>query len=288
MRMKPECYVCALRQALSASRLVSDDESFQVELLVRTSRIISEIDPTYTPPEAGELVYRAIREISGKDDPFEEQKRIQNENALRLLPWLESMVSKAEDPLLMSARLSIAGNAIDTGAQESFDLEGAIRRAVEGERELRDYKSFKHVLEKAKKIVLVADNSGEIVFDRVLLETIKDSRDGEIEITVAVRGGPIINDVTEKEARFCGMDEISEIISTDMEMPGTLLSHSNPDFLKLFRNADVVLSKGQGNWETLEGCNRGIFFLLQAKCPVVARANQCEFGELLLLEGNHK
>jgi uncharacterized protein with ATP-grasp and redox domains len=270
-----------MRQALSAARLVTDDASFHHRCLIETAGILKRSRREMTPPELGEDIYRMVRELSGNPDPFREQKKRQNDAVMPLLPWLRETVASADDPLLMAVRLAIAGNAVDTGAQESFDLERSVAAAVRDEASLEDYPVLSERIEGARTVLIVADNCGEILFDQVLIETIKGA--SEAEVILAVRGGPIINDVTELEARELGLDRLCTVIPTGMEMPGTLIARTTPGFRKAFREADAVLSKGQGNWETLDECDREVFFLLQAKCEAVAAINRCEPGSSLLL-----
>lgn len=281
MKILPECYACAMRQALSAARLVTDDEDFHHRCLLETAGILSRSRRDMTPPEVGEQFYRVVRELSGSADPFREQKRRQNDAVLSLLPWLRDTVARAEDPLLMAVRLAIAGNAVDPGAQESFDLETSVMEAVSGEAGLDAYPALLEGLSRARTVLLIADNCGEIVFDLVLVETILASRN--LEVVVAVRGGPIINDATELEAREVGMDRVATVISSGMEMPGTVVTRSTGRFREAFEAADIVISKGQGNWETLDDSDREVFFLLQAKCRAVAAMNRCAEGQALLI-----
>ena len=281
MRLLSECYACALRQTLSAARLVASDDSFHHRCLQEAARILTRARMDMTPPEVGEEIYRMVREFSGEDDPFRGQKMRQNQVVEALLPWLREAVASAPDPLLMAVRLSIAGNAVDPGAQESFDLERSVMEAVGEEAGLEAYPALRERMAGAKSVLFTADNCGEIVFDRVLLETMLDAFD--MEVVLAVRGAPIINDATEVEAREAGMDGLCEIISSGMEMPGTLLPRTTERFREEFSSADLVISKGQGNWETLEESDREIFFLFQAKCTAVARVNDCRVGQALLV-----
>ncbi len=281
MKVLPECYVCALRQVLAAARLAGGDD-FAIACLKKASEILAQLPDGLTPPEMGEPIYRIVREISGIRDPFSLQKKRQNEVVLALYPWLEERVKDSDDPLLTAMKLAIAGNAVDTGAQESFNLMKSISDALEKEGRYEAYELFRSKLEDSKAILYVADNCGEIVFDKLFIETII-RRLGAVEIILAVRGGPIINDVTEAEAKDVGLGELCEIIPTGMWMPGTLLEKTTEAFKRHFERADLVISKGQGNWETLEETDREIFFLLQAKCPVVARINKCDEGNFLLL-----
>lgn len=286
MKLLPECYLCALRQALSAARMVSDDVEFHNEVMRETSLILAGANPGSTPPEVGELFYRMIRERSGTDDPFAGQKRTQNDHVIALLPWLRETVARSDDPLMTAVRLAIAGNAVDPGAQESFDLEKSVMEAVEGEAGLDAYREFARRLDGARRVLVVADNCGEVVFDRVLVETMLErarAAGRELDVTMAVRGGPVINDVTMVEAEELGLGELCRLVSTGLEMPGTVLERAAPGFRRAFEDADLVVSKGQGNWETLEGGGREIFFMFQAKCPPVAAVNRCAEGRPLLL-----
>ncbi|MHB8894834.1 MAG: damage-control phosphatase ARMT1 family protein [Candidatus Geothermincolia bacterium] len=284
MKILPDCHVCAMRQALAAARLVSDDPDFQHRCLQEAARLLAECPLDVTPPEAGEGLYRMVREMSGNPDPFEAQKREQNDAVLEIVPWLRETVASADDPLLMAVRLAIAGNVVDPGAQASFDLEKSVVEAVSGERGLEHFDPFARRLGKARSVLVVADNCGEVVFDMVLIEAMRQARGGELDITVAVRSAPIINDVTEKEARAIGLDRLARVMPSGSEMPGTVLARSTAEFQEIFEGADLVISKGQGNWETLEDSEREVFFMFQAKCPAVALMNDCPEGSLLLLK----
>ena len=280
MEFLPECFACAMRQALAAARLVTDDQSFHHRCLIEAAEILTGAERGMTPPQMGEHIYGMVRRLSGNPDPFSEQKREQNQAVEALLPWLRETVDAAGDRLLMAVRLAIAGNIVDPGAQESFDLETSVMEAVTGEAGLEAYPAFAEALDRAATVLFIADNCGEIVFDRVLVETMLSMRD--VDITLAVRGAPIINDVTEEDALQVGMQELCTIISSGSEMPGTFLPDTNEQFRELFYSADMVISKGQGNWETLEDCDREVFFLFQVKCPVVAKVKCCPEGCPLL------
>ncbi len=283
MNILPDCWVCAMRQALGAARLVGGDSEFQHQVLQEAAKLLAASERDITPPEAGEGLYALIREMSGNEDPFAEMKRQQNEAVLAIVPWLRETIAGADDPLLMAVRLAIAGNTVDPGAQASFDLEKSVMAAVEGEGALEHFEAFAERLAGADSVLMVADNSAEIVFDRVLIETMRELRSDELDVVVAVREAPIINDVTEAEARDVGIDKVARIISSGSQMPGTVLARSTPEFQEAFEDADLVISKGQGNWETLEDSEREVFFMFQAKCPAVAAYNDCEEGALLLL-----
>lgn len=259
---------------------MSEDTLFLDKCMREASAILATDKNGMTPPAVGELIYHKIHELSGNPDPFEEKKSKQNQAAFSLLPWLRETVKAAPSALLMAVRIAIAGNVVDPGALESFDLESTVMEAVIGESNLEAYPEFERRVLKAKSILLIADNCGEVVFDRVLLETISGLTDARL--VVAVRDVPIINDVTMKEAVEVGLTEICDVISSGSRMPGTFLPRTNQEFQKLFHESDLVISKGQGNWETLENSDRDIFFMLQVKCTTVSRMTGIEVGKPVL------
>ena len=128
----------------------------------------------------------------------------------------------------------------------------------------------------------MADNAGETVFDRILIEEIKKG-DSNKEIIYAVKESPAINDALIEDAYYCGIDRIAKVISSGSDAPGTVLSLCSKKFLKLYRNADMIISKGQGNFEALSNAKRPIFFMFMAKCPVIAREVNCKIGDVILL-----
>lgn len=280
MELLPDCYSCAMRQAASAANLVSDDDSFLDLCAKEVSAILKGASPAMTPPALAEIIYSKIGELSGNNDPFRDKKSKQNQAAFDLLPWLRKTINSAPDPLLMAVRIAIAGNVVDPAAHESFDLEGTVMEAVEFGHNLEAYPVFKRKLAEADSILLIADNCGEIVFDRVLLETISGSSGARM--VAAVRDAPIINDVTMREAIEVGLPDICEVISSGSRMPGTFLPGTSPEFQKLFHESDLVISKGQGNWETLENSDREIFFMLQVKCMTVSMMTGLEVGQPVL------
>lgn len=283
MKIMPACHVCAMRQMLDTATMVSDDADFHHACLQEAARLLADMSLDVTAPEAGESLYRMVKEMSGNPDPFEDQKRKQNLAVLEIVPWLRDTIDGAEDPLLMAVRLAIAGNVVDPGAQASFDLQKSVSEAISGERGLEQYGRFRERLAGAGDVMLVADNCGEVVFDMLLIEAMREARRRELDVTVAVRSAPIINDVTEKEALEIGLDRLATIMPSGSEMPGTVLERTTQEFRCAFERADLVISKGQGNWETLEECDREVFFMFQAKCPSVAAINDCPEGSLLLL-----
>ncbi|HNT32981.1 MAG TPA: ARMT1-like domain-containing protein [Candidatus Aminicenantes bacterium] len=267
MKTSLDCLPCFVRQALDAARMVSTDPAFHERFLREILARITEMSLDTAPAVFGRELHRRIRGLSGREDPYREAKERQNRLALALMPGLREKISAAPDPLILAARLAAAGNVIDLGAPGPISetnvresIAQALTRPLAGEGN-----KFREEVLSAKNILYLADNAGEIVMDRLFIEQLGPSR-----VTVAVRGGPILNDATRADARATGLDEIVEIIDNGSDAPGTLLEDCSPEFRRRFEAADLVLAKGQGNFETLAGHPKNIVFLFKIKCPVIA------------------
>jgi uncharacterized protein with ATP-grasp and redox domains len=221
-----------------------------------------------------------IRKLIGNTDPYRELKQRFNRLALELCAELEERVGTSEDPLETAVRLAIAGNIIDLGVKTSIkesDIERIIRDCLTADFDSRQVEEFRNAVSRAEKILYLADNAGEIVFDRLLIEQLPAEK-----VTVVVKGSPVINDATMEDAEFAGLTEMLEVIDNGSDAPGTILESCSQAFRNHFAEADLVIAKGQGNYETLSDVNKSIFFILKAKCPVIARDLGCEVGEMIL------
>ncbi|MCD4796067.1 MAG: ARMT1-like domain-containing protein, partial [Candidatus Cloacimonetes bacterium] len=264
MKTYLDCLPCFMNQALRAGRIATKDEHKIKQLLDEVGTLIQEIPMENTPPETGALIYKKVSEITGNYDPYKKIKTKNIEHALHLYPNLKQKVKESEDSLLTAIRLAVAGNVIDLGIDKEFDIVKDVEIILHQEFSVFDYELFKRELNKAKEILYIGDNSGEAVFDKILIEELGKP------VTFVVREIPVINDVTFKEAKQIGIDKIAKVISSGTTAPGTILKNCNDDFLEKFKDADMIISKGQGNYEGLSGIDRSIFFLLKAKCPVIA------------------
>lgn len=271
-----DCIPCFLKQALFAARAGTKDEKKIKDVLDRVAQLIPDIPLDSPPPETARFIYRAVREVTGMADPFEAYKNRSIEKALSLYAELKSTVDGSEDPLRTAVKMAIAGNVIDLGADPDFDLEGEMRNLFREDLPEDHYESFKRSLEKARSILYLGDNAGETVFDRILIETMGK------ETVYAVRDIPIINDATIEDARKSGIGKVARIVSSGCDAPGTILKRCSQEFLSLFAAADLIISKGQGNFESLSIEDAPIFFLLKVKCPVIARHLGTGIGDLIL------
>ena len=281
MRTYLDCFPCVLRQTLEAAREATDDEAKQRELLNRVMELLISLRLEVSPPEIGQVVHRLIRERTDVRDPYAEKKRHYNERATALLPRVRELIENSEDPLRTAVRLAIAGNVIDFGVQSSgFDLEGEIERAIETPFGIDDYNRFVEDVRKAGTLVYLGDNAGEIAFDRLLVEVLQ--RLSPAEITFVVRGEPVLNDATLEDARGVGLTEVVRVVDNGSDAPATVLSEVRPDVRRLIENADVVIAKGQGNYETLSTAPLNIYFLFKVKCPVIGRDAGVDVGKYVL------
>jgi len=293
MKTYLECISCFFKQALEAARMAGADNETQKKILDEVAKAIPGIKLTSTPPEMGKTIHDVVKKMTGQEDPYKDLKEKANEQTLKIYPELRKKIESSEDKLLMAVELAIAGNIIDYGTKNSLDVEKELtkilqreQRVIEDEKEsIFDFQSFEKAVNNAESILYIGDNVGETVFDCILLEQIKRIFP-EKEIVYAVREKPIINDALKEDAVKAGIDNFAEIISSGSEVPGTIISLCSKDFIDLFEKSDLVISKGQGNYETLSDEKRPIFFLFMAKCPVIARDVNCEVGEIILVR-NH-
>jgi uncharacterized protein with ATP-grasp and redox domains len=293
MKTYLECISCFFKQALEAARMAGADAKTQKKILDEVAKTIPGIKLSSTPPEMGKTIHDVVKKLTGKKDPYKSLKERATKQTLKIYPELKKKIESADDRLLMAVELAIAGNIIDYGTKNSLDVEKELKkilkkeqRIIEEEKEyIFDFKSFKEALKNAKSILYIGDNVGETVFDCILLEEIKRIYPKK-EIIYAVREKPIINDVLKEDAVNAGIGNFAEIISSGSDVPGTIIPICSKPFIDIFKNSDLVISKGQGNYETLSDEKRPIFFLFMAKCPVIARDVDCGVGEIVLVR-NH-
>jgi len=280
MKTALDCIPCFTRQALDAARMVSTEASVHEDVARRVLALAAEMDFAQPPPVVGRDIHRIIRAVTGVVDPYRDIKERFTRFALSLYPSLAERVANSDDRLETAVRLAIAGNVIDLGV-ESDITEEAIERGVEemlsGRIAGAALEAFRERVAEASDILYIADNAGEIVFDRLLIEELQPT-----PVTVVVRGHPVINDATRADAEAAGLDGRVEIIDNGSDAPGTVLTDISPECRRRFDRADLVIAKGQGNYETLSEVDREVFFLLKAKCPVIADDIGCETGSIVV------
>ncbi len=271
MKTALECLPCYLRQSLRVARLQGCSKERQHEVMRKVAALLPELDLERTPPANSMGIYAAIAAVTGCDDPYLSVKREENSRALARLPELRERVRSATEPFNEAVSHAIAGNLIDYGAAGRSEIEAAFatweRRSMAIDHRQRLGEKVA-ALKPGATVLYLADNCGEIVYDALVLELLAEKG---LDITVAVKSGPIINDALIEDAHTVGLDRVARIIANGTACPGTPLESCSAQFLRHFETADLVISKGQGNFETLSEARREIFFLLSVKCGVVGR-----------------
>jgi len=279
MKVYLDCIPCFLRQALEAARWATDDERCQRAVLDTVAQLIPSLPLNATPIDMGREIHRAVRQVTGTDDPYREVKKQVNDRALELHLECQKRVEASADPLFTALKVAAAGNVIDFATNSIFDLNLSIEECLKDGVRMADYPTLKKRLEDVAEVLYLGDNAGEIVFDKLVVEQLVKL--GK-RVTYVVRGGPILNDVTVDDASYVSMDEIAQIVSSGSDGPGTALKWCTREFLDRFGQAKLLISKGQGNFEGLSDVTSPIFFLLKVKCPVVAQELGEKLGEIVL------
>jgi len=280
MRTYLDCIPCFVRQGLDSIRMTTDDEQIHEKVLRRILSLASKMDMRKSPPVMAQKIHRFIHEITGVKDPYLETKNHCNKLALQMYPELRERVETASDPLETSVRLAIAGNIIDFGVNsvvEHTQIEKTIAQSLIKPLDMEALDRFRSATAEAENILYLGDNAGEIVFDRLLIEQLPYQK-----ITFVVKGSPILNDATIEDAEIVGLTEVVDVIDNGSDAPGTILEQCSAEFRQRFYESDLLIAKGQGNFETLCDINKDSFFLLQPKCAVLARHLGCEIGRLVL------
>jgi damage-control phosphatase, subfamily I len=277
MKAYLDCYPCFFVQTLNTMRLITSDEEEIWKVLKAVSSFLPELSFDSTPPEIGREIYRIISDMTGVKDPYCDIKKRCTQQALALYPDIKEKVRKAENSLLAAVKAAVAGNIIDFGAQAEFDIKKDLGRILEQDFAVNDFERFARMVKKSKKTVYLADNAGETVFDRILIEEMA------VPVIYAVRDKPVINDAVTKDAVEAGIDRVARVISSGSDAPGTILDYCSNHFKNIFKSADLIISKGQGNYEALSDVQGPIFFLLKSKCPVIAKDIGVPEGSIILM-----
>ncbi len=273
-----DCLPCLMQQTLDALRRVTEDDEVQAKVMAEAARIISNYQDYRCSPAVMRDVQKYLKEVSGVADPYRAIKDRDLKAAGEVYPYLKSFLERKGPGLYWALKVAATGNIIDSAMGDTSGFRNGLERELEKEFRRCDLSPFEEQLRGAKRLLIIGDNAGETFFDRVLMEQLEG-----LDISYAVRSEPIINDTTHTEAVASGLDACADIVSTGCGVPGVLLEEASGEFLTLFNEADIVISKGQGNFESLEGCGRPIFFLLKAKCAMVARMMGVDVGDYLFV-----
>ena len=289
MRISYDCIPCLLRQMNHAMRAVNMDDAGAEAAIRQLLRYFLDADLGQSPPDLSRGAWAVIAQQAGTDDPYRQIKARFNREMLAYYDDLEGMIQRAPDPDLAAVKLAITGNIIDLGAVQGIDRQGvlaALRQASHKPLVVDDTAALYGALARATTLLYLGDNCGEIVFDKAFIAHLS-RRFPALQVHYGVRGSPILNDVTRADAQMVGMDQVATVVDNGDAAPGTVLDAVSPEFRALFYDADVVIGKGQGNFESLGGVDRPhVYLLFMAKCQVVAGLLGVEPMSLVCMEAN--
>lgn len=298
MLLQPDCILCIYKASLAAIRGLTDDEERIKEIVSELLRMPSLQEPDWqlTSPEVFETVLRKISQLLNDKDPFSDLKEQQNAEAMELYPWLKELVGKSENRLETAVKLAVMGNSLDLmWSNDSVEIEPLIEKCLDRPLDPDQFESFEKKLSETSILLILGDNAGEIVFDKLLIETIRSSFNPAV--VYVVRSVPTLNDATFKDAATVGLDKVATVLENGIDgpFPGTKLSRCSEHVRKLVEGADLIIAKGGGNFDSLAEethLHDRIFFMLVSKCrpycnyfgtdtlePILATAGEKQSGE---------
>ncbi|WP_373071549.1 DUF89 domain-containing protein [Sulfurimonas sp.] len=281
MNIANECIGCIVNQSVKVSKAIDADETLSNKLVSTVEDMSKSFSYSDTPPKIAADVYEKMAEIANKEDLYDEVKEHSTKKALSFVPIVKEKLQNSSEKLLTATKIAVAGNVIDLAAEVEFDLEEELEKIFHTEFAYNDFDRFKDQLSVAKKVVVLGDNVGEHIFDYMFVETLKELYPN-IKLTYMVRGNPIINDVTIKEAKEAGFDQICNLVNSGVNTPGFTYARATDEAKELFDSADLIISKGMGNYECMSPSHRkNICFLLKVKCSVVASSLSKEIGDIV-------
>ena len=287
MKVHYECAACFLRQTREALDLATDNESLKMDITEKVLKIVSKnFHNDAVSNVIGTEVHRTIKEETGNNDPYIKEREISNDIALDFLPQVEKIL-KEGNTLKNYIKVAIAGNVIDFGALGlDMDMESLIINTMKKDPVLDSTEDLEEELKRSKTIIYLADNIGEIVFDKILIKKIKEY---DVDVVVALKEKPILNDACVDDAIKIGLDKFAKLTSTGTDSIGIIEEDVSAEFMELFNKSDMVIAKGLGNYEGLGEMDlkdKPVFCLLNAKCPPVARDIGVELGDNIVLKLN--
>ncbi len=268
MKLYLECIPCYIRQVLEAMDMFTDDGSLKEKILKEVLEALADFDTGDAGLMTNAKIQRILKKYAPAGDPYKKEKERMNLICMEMADETAAMIEESKDPFETALRVALGGNIIDFGQGNDFKaqkikstIEHALTQELDGDMIIR----LKENIAGAKKILYIGDNTGEIVFDRIFIERFFPAG----RTIFAVRGGPVMNDATIEDAQMTGMTGIVRVITTGLDMAGAILPYCSEEFLKEYKDADLIISKGMGNYEALSSEDKNIFYLLKVKCSVI-------------------
>jgi uncharacterized protein with ATP-grasp and redox domains len=281
MNIDEACVGCIINQSAKVASAIRADETLTQKLVLAVTQSSKDFSFLQTPPEVATDVYEMMAQLANKADLYEEVKNYSIKKALSYVSFLEDKISSSQEKLLTATKVAIAGNVIDLAAEVEFDLADEIEKIFDTDFGHDDFEHLKELLDGAKTLLVIGDNAGEHIFDYLFIQTLQQLYP-LLFISYMVRGNPIINDVTMKEAKEAGFDKLCNLVDSGVNTPGFVYNRANKESQELFDEADVVITKGMGNYECLSPSPRkNLCYLLKVKCNVVASALGRNIGDIV-------
>ena len=281
MHIDEACVTCIINQSLKVSNAIGASAALEEKLLTTVTQMSENFSFESSPPEIASDVYEKMALLASKEDLYDEVKALSTKKAQSFIPKLSQKLQQSEEKLLTATKIAVAGNVIDLAAAVEFDLEEELEKIFEREFALDDFRALKKELEESENVLIIGDNVGEHIFDYLFIETLQELYP-TTHFSYMVRGNPIINDVTMKEAREAGFDTLCNLVDSGVNTPGFAYNRATKDAQELFDSVDLVISKGMGNYECMSDSHRkNICFLLKVKCDVVAASLDTTLGDII-------
>lgn len=285
MNLQEQCLTCIYDQTKRVCELLHVNIAQAREIDKLAHQHIKAFDMNQNPPLNAAPLYEAMAELLKSDDLYAEFKKASSQKAKAFLPLCEQKIHMSSNKLFEATKTAVAGNVIDLAAVMLYDLEEELEKIYHTPFAIDDFNALEAQLCKTKTLVYLADNAGEEIFDKLYIQTIK-ALFPNIEVYYFVRGRPIINDLTCKDALASRMDEVASIVDSGVPTPGLVIELMNEKARAIFEKAECIIAKGMGNYECL-GETKGlpIFFLFKVKCNVVAQAVGAQLGDIICKKG---
>lgn len=283
MKLYYECLPCLIRQSVDTAKMVTDDTTIQQNIIKYALHKVSQLDFSETAAYLSRMIHKYVKEVTNNNDPYKHLKTQFNKDAelIRTELQLDRLIRDSKSPLDTACRCAIAGNIIDFVASSSIDkhkVRTTLQECLEVQIKGNSTEELWNSVNRATKILYLSDNAGEIVFDKLLINQLPKEK-----ITYVVKGEPIVNDATMEDAIEVGMTDLVRVIDNGSDAQGTIMDLCSEEFKKEFQGADLIISKGQANYETLSNIqNKEIYFLLKAKCHSIAKDLNCLYGDLVI------
>ncbi len=280
--MRYECYFCHIKTVENLLDKFQPEAGIAEKLVQSTNKFLDK-NWDLTNPDIATGIHRMARDILNRQELYKEEKCEANELLLGMYDVWKEMVIESENPFFTAAKLAVIGNVLDYGAHSiESDIVNQINTLSGKKLAIDETDTLFERINSARSILYLGDNAGEIVFDKLFIETF-----GPSDVTYVVRGKPVINDVTMEDAKQCGMDKICRIISNGFDAPSTLPAYCSDEFVEGYNQADLIIAKGQGNFEGLMNSDHNnLFFLLMAKCKPMAELLKVNVGDMIVWSGD--